>query len=139
MGALLSGCEGKIRLVEQEEARIGDLAAAAGVTPPTASRILDALERRDLVRRARSAHDRRAVAVSLTPAGRTVLRDQEGWMRARQESFYMGLPREEQALAPDLLRRMAALIDDLAAGPEAAPVARRLRSAPTPRPQRATR
>lgn len=97
-------------------ARVQELAAYAGITPSTATRILDALERRGIVRRTRSSEDRRAVAVSLTEMGQELLRAQREWLRGRQRAFYASLPPAEQDLAPDLLLRLAALIDELAAG-----------------------
>lgn len=105
-------------LADQRSARVQELAAHAGITASTATRILDALERRDVVRRARSDEDRRAVAVSLTDAGQTLVRAEQEWLRGRQRAFYAALPSAEQALAPDLLFRLAALIDELALGPE---------------------
>lgn len=104
-------------LADRETARIGDLALDAAVTPSTATRILDALERRRLVRRARAASDRRAVAVTLTGRGRDALRRQDAWMRGRQRAFFAALPAHERAFAPDLLLRLGVLIDELAAGP----------------------
>ena len=104
-------------LCDAETARVSDLAGDAGIAPSTATRILDALERRELVHRARSAEDRRGVTVTLTAAGRRTLRDQDGWMRARKLTFYDQLPGEERELVSDLLVRLAALIDDLSAGP----------------------
>jgi DNA-binding MarR family transcriptional regulator len=103
-------------LCDSETARVSDLATEAGIAPSTATRILDALERRALVRRARSAEDRRGVTVSLTDAGRRSLRDQDGWMRARKLMFYEQLPLEERELVADLLVRLAGLIDELSAG-----------------------
>jgi DNA-binding MarR family transcriptional regulator len=108
--ALLQGLAGR------EQARVTDLAAQAGVTPSTATRILDALERRGIVSRGRWPQDRRAVAVALTDAGRALLAGHGDWVRDRQRSFYAGLPDVEQELAPDLLLRLAALIDELAVG-----------------------
>jgi DNA-binding MarR family transcriptional regulator len=102
----------------RQAARVRDLADEAGIAPSTATRILDALERRAIVRRTRSAHDRRGVTVSLTDAGREALESQDAWLRGRQRAFYQGLPAVERELAPDLLVRLAALIDDLACGPE---------------------
>jgi MarR family transcriptional regulator, organic hydroperoxide resistance regulator len=104
-------------LVGRRAARVQELAANAGISPSTATRILDALERRGIVRRTRSDEDRRAVAVSLTRLGEEVLQAQDEWLRGRQRAFYASLPTAEQALAPDLLLRLAALIDELAAGP----------------------
>lgn len=103
-------------LTNRTPARVQELAGDAGVTPSTATRILDALERRGIVERARSPQDRRAVAVSLTDLGQQMLRDQQDWLRGRERAFYESLPEAEQELAPDLLLRLAALIDELAAG-----------------------
>jgi DNA-binding MarR family transcriptional regulator len=104
-------------LAEGAGARVRELAIQAGIQPSTATRILDALERREIVMRTRSADDRRAVTVTLTERGRELLADQDSWLRGRQRAFYAGLPAEERALAPDLLVRLAALVDDIAAGP----------------------
>jgi DNA-binding MarR family transcriptional regulator len=110
-------------LADRDGARVSDLAGQAAVTPSTATRILDALERRAIVSRTRAAHDRRGVTVRLTDAGRLALHRQDAWMQGRQRAFYAGLPEHEQAIAPDLLLRMSALIDELAAGPADDPVA----------------
>jgi DNA-binding MarR family transcriptional regulator len=99
-------------------ARVSDLAGAAGISPSTATRILDALERREIVSRARSSEDRRGVTVGLTELGRRTLDRQAGWMQGRQRAFYEELPAAERELVADLLVRMAGLIDELAAGPE---------------------
>jgi DNA-binding MarR family transcriptional regulator len=103
-------------LTSRPAARVQELAGDAGVTPSTATRILDALERRGVVERARSAEDRRVVAVSLTDLGQQMLHEQQDWLRGRERAFYESLPDAEQELAPDLLVRLAALIDELAAG-----------------------
>jgi DNA-binding MarR family transcriptional regulator len=109
--ALLQG------LADRDWAFVRELAEDAGVTPSTATRILDVLERRGIVRRIRSIDDRRAVTVKLTTLGRDLLDGQHAWLRERQQSFFHALPSHEQALAPDLLVRLAKLIDELAAGP----------------------
>jgi DNA-binding MarR family transcriptional regulator len=105
-------------LGDREHARVQDLAADAGIAASTATRILDALERRDVVRRTRSSEDRRAVTVALTARGRAVFGEQRDWIRRREREFYATLPQQERELAPDLLVRLAALIDALAAGPD---------------------
>ena len=104
-------------LADSEGARVRELAEQAGIAPSTATRILDALERRGIVDRRTSDGDRRGISVSLTPAGRQVLDNEDGWMRARERDFYASLPPDERVLAPDLLKRLAAFIDQLAAGP----------------------
>lgn len=104
-------------LTAQPSARVQELAGNAGITPSTATRILDALERRGIVERTRTVEDRRVVAVSLTEQGRRSLQAEEEWLRGRQRAFYASLPLAERELAPDLLLRLAALIDELACGP----------------------
>ena len=111
-------------LATREEARVSDLAVEAGITASTATRILDALERRGIITRQRSSHDRRGVTVTLTGFGRDALGNQDGWLRGRQRAFYASLPEVERELAPDLLTRLAALIDELAAGPGGQPAIR---------------
>ncbi len=106
-------------LATQDRARVSQLSGDAGIAPSTASRILDVLERRELITRERDAEDRRAVEVALTEEGRRLLREEDEWLRARQRAFYDSLPEEEADLAPDLLRRLASLIDELAAGSNA--------------------
>jgi DNA-binding MarR family transcriptional regulator len=108
-------------LADRQSARVQELAAHAGITPSTATRILDALERRGVVERIRSDEDRRAVAVSLTIDGRQLVYAEQEWLRGRQRTFYAALPGAEQELAPDLLFRLAALIDELAVGPDQRP------------------
>ena len=105
-------------LANRRAARVQELAAAAGIRASTATRILDALERRGIVRRTRSNEDRRAVSVSLTEVGDELLHAEQDWLRGRQRAFYASLPPAEQELAPDLLVRLAALIDELATGPD---------------------
>ncbi len=100
-----------------DTSRVSDLAAGAGIAPSTASRILDALERRAIVRRARSVEDRRGVTVTLTDHGRLTLDQQHEWMRSRQLEFFDALPGEERLLVSDLLVRLASLIDELSCGP----------------------
>lgn len=104
-------------LAGSDGARVRELAEQAGIAPSTATRILDALERRGIVDRRPFSGDRRGVRITLTPAGRDVLDDEDEWMRARERAFYAQLPADERRLAPDLLERLAALIDELAAGP----------------------
>ena len=111
-------------LATREEARVSDLAVEAGITASTATRILDALERRGIIQRERSPHDRRGVTVRLTEFGRQALGHQDGWLRGRQRAFYASLPEVERELAPDLLMRLAALIDELAVGPGGEPAVR---------------
>jgi DNA-binding MarR family transcriptional regulator len=104
-------------LLGQDSARIRELAAQAGITAPTATRILDTLERGGLVRRNPALDDRRGVSVRLTERGRGLLGAQHGWLRSRQRAFHAALAPDERTLAPELMVRVASLIDELAGGP----------------------
>jgi len=105
-------------LLDEDHARVRDLAEYAGVSAPTATRILDTLERRGLVRRRQSSEDRRGVSVTLTDRGRRALNERHAWIRNRQRAFYDDLPLPERRLAPELLLSLADLIDELTAGPQ---------------------
>jgi DNA-binding MarR family transcriptional regulator len=104
-------------LAGRPAARIGDLAGDASVSPSTATRILDALERRAMVRRARLAEDRRGVTVTLTARGQEALDRHDAWLRGRQRAFFSELPEGERSVAADLLVRLSTLIDELSGGP----------------------
>jgi DNA-binding MarR family transcriptional regulator len=62
-----------IETVEAEPVRLNDLADRLGVSPPTASRAVDALVEHGLLERAPDPADRRAVRISLTDRGRTIV------------------------------------------------------------------
>ncbi len=104
-------------LSARHTARVAELADEAGVTASTATRILDTLQRRGIVSRQRSRQDRRVVAVTLTATGRDLLQAQDQWMGERKRAFVASLPPAQRELVPELLTGLAALIDELAAGP----------------------
>ena len=106
-------------LLDQDEARSTELAESAGIAASTATRILDALERNGTVYRRRDDHDRRAVAVSLTPGGRERLAAHRAWVQQQEIALYDGMEPEQRAVAADLLLRLAALGEELSAGPPA--------------------
>lgn len=57
-------------LADGHSRTVSALATAAGTRPATLTGILDRLERRGLITRGTKPHDRRAVLIELTPAGR---------------------------------------------------------------------
>jgi DNA-binding MarR family transcriptional regulator len=59
-------------LLEREEMRVGELVDLMVLPQSTISHQLQRLDKRKLVRRRRAREDNRAVAVTLTPAGRQV-------------------------------------------------------------------
>jgi DNA-binding MarR family transcriptional regulator len=100
-------------LSEQSELRIGELALAAGVAPPTATRMLQGLERDGIVKRLSSSEDRRAVSVRLTAKGRRLLDDKRALIAEKRRSLYESLSAAEREQAQQLLARLAEVIDEL--------------------------
>lgn len=90
--------------------RVSDLANAERVAVPTMSRVVGALERRGLARRAPDADDRRVAVIQATTAGEAAL---ERARRARLALLGRGIdelsPRERDVLtqATTLLERLA--------------------------------
>lgn len=68
-----------IAAAEQGWLSVTDIARQLAVTQPTASDAIAALERKKLIRRARSDADARVLRVSLTPAGRRRARQTAQW------------------------------------------------------------
>ena len=92
---------------------LGQLADSAGVAPPTATRIVDGLEKAGIVRRERSDADRRTVLVSLTPAGRRRFTRKRKELARRRRRLYEALEPAERAQSERLLRHLAELIGQL--------------------------
>ena len=95
-------------------ATVTEIAAAAEIAVPTATRALRALERRGFVERRRDqAQDGRVVTVSLTAVGVRVRREKRSWVRERQRALFERLSDAERASAAGLLRAIAEDIHEL--------------------------
>jgi DNA-binding MarR family transcriptional regulator len=90
---------------------VGELACAAGVSPPTATRMLAGLERDGVVDRRSCAQDRRVVHVVPTARGRALLAAKRERMRVRREELFASLEPGERDQAARLLTRLAAAIE----------------------------
>jgi DNA-binding MarR family transcriptional regulator len=95
-----------------EQLAVGVLAERGGVAQPTATRILDALERDDIVERRPSEDDRRSVVVSLTDEGRRLLNRKHKLVEAKRTAVFESLDPDDRERAPHLLRALAAAIED---------------------------
>jgi MarR family transcriptional regulator, organic hydroperoxide resistance regulator len=100
--------------VGERVATVTEIAAAADLAVPTATRSLRALEERGFVRRRRGENgDGRVVTVSLTPTGSRVLAEKTTWVRARQRAIFDRLSPAERRTAAGLLRVIAEDIHEL--------------------------
>jgi MarR family transcriptional regulator, organic hydroperoxide resistance regulator len=99
-------------LLAGEERGVGELALAAGVTAPTATRMLDALERDGVVVRRRTAEDRRCVRVSLTEAGAERAAAAAAARAEWRAAVFAGLSERERRDAARVLSRLSTLIEE---------------------------
>jgi len=95
-----------------ERLPVSELAASAGVAPPTATRMLDALVREGVVARTPCEDDRRVVRVALTEGGRDAVATAGRQVAERRARVRDQLSPDEQAQAAALLRRLAAVLED---------------------------
>lgn len=99
-------------LRETRPLTVGDLAHAAGIAQPTATRMLANLDRRGTVTRSRPGSDRRRVHVALTPAGAAELERKHEEIEAAKLAIATQLSPGERRQAAALLRRLADVIDE---------------------------
>ena len=100
-------------LGEGDVCTVGRLAKAAGVSAPTATRMLDGLERGGVVERSADGADRRCVNVFLTAPGRDLVRRKRAAVAGRRAELFTRLDAGEAEDATRLLGRLAELIDEL--------------------------
>ena len=96
-----------------ERLPVSELAASAGVAPPTATRMLDALVREGVVARTPCEDDRRVVRVALTAGGRDAVATAGRQVAERRARVRDQLSPDEQAQAAALLRRLAGIVEEL--------------------------
>jgi DNA-binding MarR family transcriptional regulator len=89
------------------------LAEAAGISAPTATRMADLLVARGLVSRVDDPADRRAVLISLTRQGRAKVSAKNDQYREVRERLATALEPEERRSAAELLHRLAEVIEEL--------------------------
>ncbi|MGD9572584.1 MAG: MarR family winged helix-turn-helix transcriptional regulator [Thermoleophilia bacterium] len=103
-----------IRLLESDGVTQAELARLQRVEAPSMCRMVDRLEREGLVSRGASPDDRRAVRVTLTPAGRAAAREGARAAVALDDEVFAALDPEERRVLAGLLGRV---LDGLGPGP----------------------
>jgi MarR family transcriptional regulator, organic hydroperoxide resistance regulator len=99
-------------LRDAEELTVGVLAEAAGVAPPTATRMLDCLARDGYVDRRHSESDRRSVLISLTPSGRVAVHAAHEQISAWRRGVFESLEPAEREQAAALLNRLSEALEE---------------------------
>jgi DNA-binding MarR family transcriptional regulator len=87
--------------------RIAALAEALGVNPSSATRLCDRLARKGLVRRRRTAADRREVRVSLAPLGQALVEEVTARRRAEIRRLLAQVPTGERDRIVEALETLA--------------------------------
>jgi len=100
-------------LIDGERLATCELALAAGVSAPTATRMLSGLAREGLVERVPCTADRRVVHVVLTEDGRTRALAKRARGEARRAEIFASLSAGERREAARLLERLAAAVEGL--------------------------
>lgn len=95
------------------DARCGALAEAVGIAAPTASRMIDGLERQGIVERRASPDDRRAIDISITEHGRDLHERKKALVASKRAELFGSLSPAERESAEHLLRRLAEVIEEL--------------------------
>jgi DNA-binding MarR family transcriptional regulator len=106
-------------LVDSSPRSVSALAHAVNLSQATVTGILDRLERKGMVVRARSAEDKRKVYISPTTAASEVLADAPPLLQEHFIDAFSQLPEWEQTLVLSSLQRIVALMEagDVEAGP----------------------
>ena len=89
---------------------VRELADAAGIASPTATRMLDGLEREGVINRRPSETDRRSVLVELTAVGRVQTEEAREAARAARLELYRRLEPHEREEAERIVRRLTEII-----------------------------
>ena len=97
---------------DADELTVGVLAEGAGVAAPTATRMLDCLERDGHVTRRHSESDRRSVLIALTPSGREAVDAAHERVNAWRRRVFEALEPAERAQAAALLTRLSQVMEE---------------------------
>ncbi len=92
--------------LEAEPVRLNDLAERLGVSPPTASRAVDALLDHGLIERVPDPADRRAVRISVTDRGRSIVDERKARVLAAFLPAVSTMPAADQDRLVELLTEL---------------------------------
>jgi DNA-binding MarR family transcriptional regulator len=101
-----------VPLFDGQARSVRELADGAYVAAPTATRMLDGLDRDGLVTRTPSATDRRCVTVDLTAKGRAALEHTHASIVDARARVAGSLSPDDREQAARLLRRLAVVIEE---------------------------
>jgi DNA-binding MarR family transcriptional regulator len=104
---------GVIATLSDGSRRITELAQTEALAQPTVTQLVDKLENRGLVARARSGEDARVVMVEVTPAGTEVFEEVRAEIRANMREALIDLPDDELTDLAHASETLGGLIETL--------------------------
>jgi DNA-binding MarR family transcriptional regulator len=110
---------GVLSTLSQGPRRITELAQTEALAQPTVTQLVDKLENRGLVSRARSGEDARVVIVEVTPAGTEVFEEVRAEIRANMREALTDLPDDELTELAHASETLGELIETLLPSREA--------------------
>jgi DNA-binding MarR family transcriptional regulator len=93
------------------EVNVGEIAQAVSLRQATVTGILERMEKRGLLTRRRSRHDKRRVMVGITDHGRTLLQQAPPLMQETFVERFYGLQEWEQNMILVSLQRLVSIMD----------------------------
>jgi DNA-binding MarR family transcriptional regulator len=110
---------GVLSTLREGSHRITDLATTEALAQPTVTQLVDKLQSRGLVTRARSGDDGRVVLVEITDAGRKKLQEVRAEIRANMRAAVADLPDAELTELAHAADTLGGLIEKLLPGRDA--------------------
>lgn len=101
-------------LRDQSQLSLRDLADAADLSPASVTEMLEGLAAAGLVRRMRSARDRRVVLTSLTDSGRGLVEERRARFEPRLRAALAPFSEQELLTAAAVLERLRGMFEELA-------------------------
>jgi len=101
-----------ISIHDCEQCKVKTLAKERGISPPTATGLIDRLVHSGYVKREQSLDDRRVVRVSLTKKGNKVVCDFLHTVQARWKNILKKLTAKEQKQYLNILRKIVGILSE---------------------------
>lgn len=92
------------------------LSASLSLDSSTVTGIIDRMEKKDLIRRVQSDTDRRAILISLLPAGKALQKDVEHTISETNEEIMNGINKKDVATFLDVMGKIEKAVENLENG-----------------------
>ena len=99
-----------VSIHDHGQCKLKTLAKGRGISPPTATGLIDRLVRAGYVKRGSDPQDRRVVIVSLTKKGENVVKGFLSTVRNRWKNILIHLTKKEQEQYLDILRKVVNIL-----------------------------